>query len=102
MGSSKKNFLKSRMQAPIRNTSFQSRLREMFYKYTSFYRYEYHREYSKSIKFHRPEKIKTKLKSEECKARQKETQRSCFPVSIAMFLRTPILKNICERLLLPL
>ena len=24
----------------------------------------------------------------------------CFPVNIARFLRTPILKNICERLLL--
>ena len=25
-------------------------------------------------------------------------QRMCFPVNIAKFLRTPILKNICERL----
>ena len=27
-------------------------------------------------------------------------QHSCFPVNIAKFLRTPNLKNICERLLL--
>ena len=27
-------------------------------------------------------------------------QHSCFPVKFAKFLRTPILKNICERLLL--
>ena len=27
-------------------------------------------------------------------------QHTCFPVNIAKFLRTPILKNICERLLL--
>ena len=27
-------------------------------------------------------------------------QQKCFPLNIAEFLRTPILKNICERLLL--
>ena len=27
-------------------------------------------------------------------------QHACFPVNIAKFLKTPILKNICERLLL--
>ena len=27
-------------------------------------------------------------------------QHRCFPVNFAKFLRTPILKNICERLLL--
>ena len=27
-------------------------------------------------------------------------QQRCFPVNIAKFLRTPIFKNICERLLL--
>ena len=30
----------------------------------------------------------------------KRLQHWCFPVNIAKFLRTPILKNICERLLL--
>ena len=29
----------------------------------------------------------------------KRLQHRCFPVNIAKFLRTPILKNICERLL---
>ena len=29
-----------------------------------------------------------------------QRQRRCFPVNVAKFLRTPILKNICERLLL--
>ena len=33
---------------------------------------------------------------------KKKLQHSCFPVNIAKFLRTPILKNICERLLLDL
>ena len=28
-------------------------------------------------------------------------QHRCFPVNIVKFLRTPVLKNICERLLLP-
>ena len=31
---------------------------------------------------------------------KKRLQHSCFPVNIAKFLRTPILKYICERLLL--
>ena len=31
---------------------------------------------------------------------QKRFQHRCFPVNIAKFLRTPILKNICEWLLL--
>ena len=31
---------------------------------------------------------------------KKRLQHRCFPVNIAKFLRTPILKNICERLLL--
>ena len=30
----------------------------------------------------------------------KLSQHRCFPVNIAKFLRTPILTNICERLLL--
>ena len=32
--------------------------------------------------------------------REKEGQHRCFPVNVAKFLRTLILKNICERLLL--
>ena len=31
---------------------------------------------------------------------KKRLQHRCFPVNIAKFLRTPILKNICERLFL--
>ena len=31
---------------------------------------------------------------------QKRLQRKCFPVNIVKFLRTPVLKNICELLLL--
>ena len=31
---------------------------------------------------------------------KKKLQYKCFPMNIAKFLRTPILKNICERLLL--
>ena len=31
---------------------------------------------------------------------RKRLQHSCFPVKFAKFLGTPILKNICERLLL--
>ena len=31
---------------------------------------------------------------------KKRLQRRCFPVSIAKVLRTSILKNICERLIL--
>ena len=31
---------------------------------------------------------------------KKRLEHKCFPVNIAKFLRTPILKNICERLLL--
>ena len=29
---------------------------------------------------------------------KRRLQRSCFPMNIAKFLRTPVLKNICERL----
>ena len=35
-----------------------------------------------------------------CSVIKKRLQRRCFPVNIAKFLRTPILKNICERLIL--
>ena len=31
---------------------------------------------------------------------KKRLQHRCFPVNFAKFLRTPILRNICERLLL--
>ena len=37
-----------------------------------------------------------------CNFIKKRLQRWCFPVNTANFLRTPILKNICERLLLTL
>ena len=35
-----------------------------------------------------------------CNSIKKRHQRTCFPVKLAKFLRTLILKNICERLLL--
>ena len=35
-----------------------------------------------------------------CNSIKKTLQHRCFPVIIAKFLRIPILKNICERLLL--
>ena len=35
-----------------------------------------------------------------CDFIKKRLQQRCFPVIIAKFLRTPILKNICKRLLL--
>ena len=35
-----------------------------------------------------------------CNFIKRRLQRRCFPVNIAKFLRTPILKNNCERLLL--
>ena len=35
-----------------------------------------------------------------CNFIKKKLQHRCFPVIIAKFLRIPILKNICERLLL--
>ena len=34
-----------------------------------------------------------------CKFIKKRLQHRCFPVIIVKFSRTPILKNICERLL---
>ena len=41
------------------------------------------------------------LKSLFLKFINKRLQLRCFPVNIMKFLRTPFLKNICERLLLP-
>ena len=35
-----------------------------------------------------------------CNFLKKRLQRRCFPLNILKFLRTPILKNFCERLLL--
>ena len=35
-----------------------------------------------------------------CNFIKKKLQHRCFPVIIAKFLRIPILRNICERLLL--
>ena len=35
-----------------------------------------------------------------CNIIKKRLQQSCFPVRFAKFLRTPILKKVCERLLL--
>ena len=40
------------------------------------------------------------IKFETCNAVKKRLQLRCFPVNIAKFLRTPILKNICKWLLL--
>ena len=40
------------------------------------------------------------IKSQAWDFIEKRLQHRCFPVNIAKFLRTPILKNICERLLL--
>ena len=37
-----------------------------------------------------------------CSFIKKRLQHKCFPVNIAKFVRTPILKNICEQLLLHL
>ena len=37
---------------------------------------------------------------EACKLVKKRLQHRCFPVNTEKFLRTPILKNICEQLLL--
>ena len=53
-------------------------------------------------------KIKTSHTSElnkdsmiqTCNFIEKRLHHRCFPVITAKFLRTPILKNICERLLL--
>ena len=41
-----------------------------------------------------------KLQAWACNFIKKRLQRWCFPVKFAEFLRTSILKNICERLLL--
>ena len=35
-----------------------------------------------------------------CNLIKKQLQHSCFPVNITKFSRTPILKNMCQRLLL--
>ena len=40
------------------------------------------------------------MKLKACNFIKKRLQQKCFPVNIAKFLRTPILKNICEWLLL--
>ena len=37
-----------------------------------------------------------------CNFIEKRLHHRCFPVNIAKFLRTPILKNVCKRLLLKL
>ena len=39
---------------------------------------------------------------EACNFIKKRLQHRCFPVNIAKFLRAPILKNTCQRLLLPI
>ena len=43
-----------------------------------------------------------KLQAQTCNFVKKRLQHRYFPVKFAKFLRTPILKNICERLLLNL
>ena len=50
-------------------------------------------------------RVETKSLSEgadlqACNFIKKILQHRCFPVNIAKLLRTPVLKNICERLLL--
>ena len=37
---------------------------------------------------------------QSCNFIQKRLQHKCFPIKILKFIRAPILKNICERLLL--
>ena len=44
--------------------------------------------------------LKTFLKAQTCNFIKKGLQYSCFLVKFAKFVRTPILKNICEQLLL--
>ena len=42
----------------------------------------------------------SKTRPQVCNFIKKRLQRRCFPVNIGKLLRTPVLKNICERLLL--
>ena len=42
------------------------------------------------------------FQAQACNFIKKILQHRCFPVNIAKFLRSPILKNICERLRLNL
>ena len=49
---------------------------------------------------HRGCSLKKDLRPEACNFIRKRLQHSCFLAKFAKFLRTPILKNICERLLL--
>ena len=44
--------------------------------------------------------VTLKVPTKSCNFIKKRLQHRCFLVNIAKFLRTPILKNICERLLL--
>ena len=46
------------------------------------------------------ESLFNKVEGQACNFIEKRLQHRCFPVNIAKFLKTPILKNICERLLL--
>ena len=43
-----------------------------------------------------------KFQGQACNFIKKRLQHRCFPAKFAKFLRTPILENICERLLLNL
>ena len=55
------------------------------------------------IQLEKKYQLPRKSRSSHCRCSVKEgvqDQHRCFPVNLAKFLRTPILKNICERLLL--
>ena len=42
------------------------------------------------------------LESQACNFIKNRLQQRCFPIKFAKYLRTPVLKNICQRLLLDL
>ena len=46
------------------------------------------------------ESLFNKVTDQACNLIKKSLQHRCFPVKSATFLRTPILKNICEQILL--
>ena len=67
--------------------------------YTSYiaYTYNYNTATCNIIQKQPPEVF---LKILDCKVIKKRLLNRCFPVKFEKFLRSPILKNICERLLL--
>ena len=57
------------------------------------------------LNFHRKTPVLEPLSNKSaglqaCNLIEKRLQHRCFPVNIENFLRTPIMKNICEQLLL--